>query len=437
MNRTLPNILFICIIFMLATAFPLSTDILSINLSQKIVENPPDDVVLETYFNTLAPESADSLSNALLTFSIKSSAVVSNETLSRYQLDVIKNNVTVDQYSLNTLSASIQPETDNTFKVQIDKADLLNGLDPGYYRLRLTEDEKPIDYTWFASNMTFDKTLLATSNTLGANQLSFTLFYPDASYEVTLPITRHVPRPDNRWRALYTALVNGPKSELGLYETAPVIPYAPNIRLGQNKAFVYMYRTNLVDFESRFPLALESITRTFMTLGPLDGVQFLVDDVSNQTIYGADLTGAYTYSLNNQVYLVYSKDSDYMLFYPVPLTDQALESKLTEAYKILKGEKSTPSQSSNTVQVMPDEIDLLDYSLNGTVLTLNFNEAFKSSLSQQTAYQEMMVKSILYTFCSLDEVDSMIIQVDSTPYSDGVFDFNTPLKPDLYFNMEP
>jgi hypothetical protein len=198
-----------------------------------------------------------------------------------------------------------------------------------------------------------------------------------------------------------------------------------------------MYLTNLVDFESRFPLALESITRTFMTLGPLDGVQFLVDDVSNQTIYGADLTGAYTYSLNNQVYLVYSKDSDYMLFYPVPLTDQALESKLTEAYKILKGEKSTPSQSSNTVQVMPDEIDLLDYSLNGTVLTLNFNEAFKSSLSQQPAYQEMMVKSILYTFCSLDEVDSMIIQVDSTPYSDGVFDFNTPLKPDLYFNMEP
>ena len=437
MNRTLPNILFICIVFMLATAFPLSTDILSINLSQKIVENPTDDVVLETYFNTLSPEAADRFSNAFLTFSIKSSTVVSNETLNRYQLDVIKNNVTVAQYSLNNISAIIQPETENTFKVQVDKSDLLTGLDPGYYQLRLTEEEKSIDYTWFASNMTFDKTLLATSNTIGANQLNFTLFYPDASYEVTVPVTRQISRPDNRWRALYTALVNGPKSGLGLFETAPIIPYAPNIRLGQNKAFVYMYRTNLVDFESRFPLALESITRTFMTLGPLEGVQFLVDDVSNQTLYGADLTSSYTYSLSNQAYLVYSKDSEYMLFHPVPLSEQALESKLIEAYKMLKGEKTSPLQSSNTVQVMPDEIDLLNYSLNDTILTLNFSEAFSSSLSQQPVYQHMMVKSILYTFCSLDEVDSVIIQVDSTPYSDGTFDFNTPLKPDLYFNMEP
>ena len=437
MNRTLPNILFIWIVFMLATAFPLSTDILSINLSQKIVENPPDDVVLETYFKTIVPEVADRFSDPIMAFSIKSSSVISNESLTRYRIDVIGQNETVNQFNLNTVNATILPDVDNTYTVQIDKASLLNDLKPGYYTLRLTEDEQVIDYHWFASSIAFDKTLLATTNTLDANQLSFTLFFPDAAYEVTVPVTRHVPKPDNRWRALYTALVNGPKEGLGLYETAPVIPYAPNIRLGQNKSFVYMYRSNLIDFETRFPLALESITRTFMTLGPLEGVQFLVDDVSKQIVFDADLSMPYTYSLNNQVYMVYSNDSEYMMFHPIPLTESALESKLTEAYKTLKGEKTSSLQSDNTLQVIPNEVQLLDYTLNDTVLTLNFNEAFGTALSHQPVYQEMMIKSILYTFCSLDEVTAVIVQVDSKPYTDDVFDFTSPLKPDIYFNMEP
>jgi spore germination protein GerM len=437
-HRTLPNILFILILFILATAFPLSTDILSLNLSQKIVDKPVEELQVVPELSTVIPTDSDSLLNAFMTFDIKSTSTAFPVAfLDAYAIDVIKNDVVIATKPLSELNYDLLDNTQNTKTVKVSKAEILEGLTAGYYTQTLKADDRVFDYNWYSSNLVYDKTLLKTSNTINKGQTSITLFFPTNDYKNVVPITRHIASPTNRWRTLYTLLANGPKAGLGLYETIPVIPYSPNIRIGNNVANIYLYSKDLANFDGRFDVITEAITRTFMTLGPLDGVSYLVDDSKAASYSGVDLTKTYQLSFTNNAFIGYSHGTTHMMLMPLTLQTATLDERVREAWAIMQFKTGDSELSVDRIQSIPDEVMLIDYTLDGTALTLNVSSNLQSIYNNSTLYNDLLVKSILYTYMSFPEVETVKIMVDGAPFAAEGYDFTQPLKPDPYINMEP
>ena len=438
MHRTLPNILFILILFILATAFPLSTDILSLNLSQKIVDKPVEDILIDPELSTVLPTESDSLLNAFMTFDIESStSVFPDSFLKAYTIDVVSKDAVVASKPLSELNYEVLDNTQNMKTVKISKSEILEGLALGYYTQTLKADDKAFEYTWYGSNLVYDKTLLKTSNTLNKGQTSLMLFFPTSDYKNVIPVTRHVATPTNRWRSLYTLLTNGPKTGLGLYETAPVIPYSPNIRIANNVANIYLYSKDLANYEGKFPVITEAITRTFMTLGPLEGVSYLVDDSKAAPFSGIDLAKTYQQSLLNNAFIGYSHDTPQMLLMPLSLQTTTLDERIREAWDFMQLNTDTSRLTADMIQSIPDEITLVDYTLDATALTLNVSSSLQTIYDSGTIYNDLLLKSILYTYMSFPEVETVKIMVDGKPLIAEGYDFTQPLKPDPYINMEP
>ncbi len=435
LHRILPNILFIVIIFILATAFPLSTDILSLDLSQQIVDKPVEEVKITPVLSTVIPDLQDSILNQELYFDIKSTTnVFPSDLLSSYSIDVFSTTTKVASIPLSELTSAKVSDVDHQKRISISKADLLEGLDNGYYVFKLNDAEKTYDFTWYATNLTYTKTLLKTSSKISTGNLGLILYYPTSDYKHLVPISRIIKTPDNRWRTVYTALVNGPKAGLGLYETAPNIPYAPNIKISKGIASVYMYSANIAGFEDKFPLVIESISKTFMTLGPLDGVKFLLDDSSNKIVSGVDLKNTFITGQEKSAYVGYSKDSDYMMFLPIKLTSATFDDQINEIISTLKGHTAL---TDNMFSVLPEEVSLQGYTLTGSNLQLNFSANIESVLKAYPEYETLMYKALIYSCTSLDGVTTIQILSNGVPISNALIDFSTPVSADKYLNLEP
>lgn len=433
-HRILPNLLFVLIIFILATAFPLSTDILTLNLSQQIIDQPVDEVTPVTQLTLKLTPTEDTILNESITFSIENThSEFPEDYLAHYTLQITKPGETdaVITYEVSDLTVDTTEPSPNQRDITIKKSHLLEGLPEGYYHIQLMDATVVQEMNWFASNMTYEKQLLATSNTPVNNQMAFTLFYPTEDYQLTVPITRFVPLPENRWRALYTQLTNGPAESLGLTKLKPAIPYTPNIRIASQKANIYLYEANLLGFDQSLSTIFESISKSFMTLGPLDGVNFYVNDKNQGTIDGVDLSTTYTYNRLNEVYLGYSNLSDYMLLFPVALIEESFDARISEIVTRLKNPNHI---DTHVFPTLPGDVELLAYQLEGDILTITLSEAFSNSLLMPDAYVDLMIKSMLYSFTSLPEVQAVQFK---GAFSHPSYDFSAPLSPDLYFNLEP
>lgn len=437
-HRTLPNILFILILFFLATAFPLSVDILSLDLSQKIVDKPVEDIVIDPELTTLMPTTIDSIVNETITFDIESSTnAFPTDYLSAYTIQISHQGEILKTVPVNSLSAEVVDASVKSKTITVSKTDLLEGLSPGYYTCDLVFEDQAFDYHWYISNQVYDKTLLKTTNQIGAKQLSLTVFYPTYDYKNVVPITRHETAGTNRWRTLYSALFNGPKAGLGLYEGVPGVPRSPNIQISKNIASIYIYSKDLTGFEEKFPVVVDSLTKTFMSQGMLEGVKFLVDDSTNNTTLGVDLTKTYTQSTLNNAYTGYSHASQQMMLMPLSLTTTVFDDRVKEAWEVLKHNGSKSLYTADMIQSVPSEIELIDFKLDGTILTLNLTPSIVNLLDATPEYKDLMFKSILYTYVSFPEVETVQIITNGAPLISGTYDFTGPIKPDLYFNMQP
>ena len=438
MHRILPNILFIVIIFILATALPLTTDILDLNLSQKIVDKPVEEIKIDPELSLILPETPDSMSNSFLTFDFESNTTVFPETfLDAYEIIILKNDTIIAKKGISEIKYELVDTSTNIKTVKIDKLSLMEGLDPAYYTFNLKSTEETFKYSWYASNLTYDKVLLKTTAQIPAKKIALTLFFPTFNYNDTVQVTRIVDVSKNRFRTLYTALYNGPRKGLGLYETAPVIPSSPNIKLSKNQANIYMYTKNLKDFEDRFPLATKAIAKTFMTFDSLEGVNFIVDNKQSGTVMGVDISKTFTDSIQNSGYIGYSHGTTNLFLMPIPLKSVTLDEKINEAWQLLKLNSETELFSADMIPTIPTEVELINYKVQGNIIELNVSKSAATLLKAYPEYELLFVKSLLYTFTSFPEIDTLQLKVDGNPWISSGFDFTTPLKPDPYFNLEP
>ncbi|HZJ76975.1 MAG TPA: GerMN domain-containing protein, partial [Oscillospiraceae bacterium] len=87
--------------------------------------------------------------------------------------------------------------------------------------------------------------------------------------------------------------------------------------------------------------------------------------------------------------------------------------------------------------VVPDNIELLDYDIDDSVLTLIFNEDFIGPYKDNPDRHKIMVDGIIFTFMSLENVDSIKIKIRPGSKDSGNkqflnYDFTMP----VYINPE-
>ncbi len=439
------NIMFILIIFVLATSLPLSTDILTLNLSQPIIENPDESPVVVVSDITIKSSSDYMITDGNLSFSlISSTEQFPKDLLSHFTLNLIGNKSQGSTLPLDQV-AQLSPNSVGTAReYTVDLSSVLESLPKDYYIVQIAPDKDyaPTQNSESLEHMvsTYDFGFIynGTSNVLPSGVIGMTLYYPTPDYEMLVPVTRVVPTPDNRWRSLYTQLAGGSKPGLGLIEGEQVIPHSPNIRISNGIANVYLYSQSLTGFEDKFSVITESIAQSMLSLGFISDVNFLVNDSDTGSFGDVDLSKSYANGNSVIGYVGYNSDSEYAFLMPLTKMvgpDVQLPDRINEIWNILKFNDSEITYSEEWIQLVPPQVEMIDFNLEGDLLTLNLNEVFNTITTTESVESKMLIDSLIYSFTSITEVNRIKITVDgNTPTNP---ELATELVPPPYINMEP
>jgi spore germination protein GerM len=262
-----------------------------------------------------------------------------------------------------------------------------------------------------------------------------------------VPISTRVAYPENRSRTLFKTLYAGPIEALGLL-SGPTIPYASRIYISNGVASIYIYSPEQTGYEDHFERVTESITNSMTSLSFITSVKFYIDNKNDTPFGNVDLQADYAPTKTNVAYLNYSLDSEYSMMLPLPLdsfeaTGDTVYNRILAA---LKGALSyTDGEHIEGISPsLPAQLTLLNTSLSDTsLLTLNFSSECLGCLDSldaeiASAAAQRAVDSIVYSYCSLEDVSAVQILIDGQSVSDfyGV-DLSEPLQPALYINMDP
>jgi len=125
---------------------------------------------------------------------------------------------------------------------------------------------------------------------------------------------------------------------------------------------------------------------------------------------------------------------------PVPFSmfrSQYNDDNISAIFDTMKFKAIPEIYNSKVHPIVPNEVELLDYSINNGMLTLTFNQAFEKAYENNEHLRQMMIDGIVFTFTSLEDVDYISIQVkldssDSNIQEIVNYDFDMP----VYINPE-
>lgn len=450
------NLLFVLIIFMLATALPLSTDILSLNFSEKIVDVPTDTVTPIDITYHLSSDEVGMLVDTVNIIFTASDGVADASALSDYTLVVSGNKGYQNTLSLDDLYLSAQYVENGRLHIAFSPASMLSSLPQDYYRFMVKPSDESEDVSFesglsgdsevlsfYATNYAFDEGIsyLGTSNATRTGYTNMTVYYPNKDYTQLIPVTRQVVTPDNRWRSMYSLLFNGPASGLGLLEGVQIIPHSPNIQIVNKIAGIYLYADQVAEYEDRFPVVAAAISKSMLSMGYIDGVRFYIDNAGIGTFGGVDLETVYTRDSALTAYVGFQgAGSDVLMLAPIEYTaeTQVGTDAIDTLWTVLTTLGDQGQQDSELIQLVPPTLSLLDYTLENGVLTVNFNDVFNHYYEASPILRTLFIDSLLYSFTSLPDVNTVQFNVDGQPAQ--AFDaylFDTPLSPKAYLNFAP
>jgi spore germination protein GerM len=448
MLKFFTNLIFIIMLFFFLSGMPMNMEILDINPFQPVIETP---TITEKPVQFTLDDSIeiDPVNPQRMTFDILASDIAqpTDSFLNTIQVTINSPAKSPAVLKLSELNYTISA-TDDPLKtsIVINLGEIPNALSPGYYQVDASSSET-VKATANFSVLNFDKTYLTTSDSEQSGRLSMTLYFPTDDYKHLVPISTRVAYPENRSRTLFKALHAGPTEMLGLLP-GPTIPYASRIYISNGVASIYIYSPEQIGYEDRFERATESIINSMTSLPFISSVKFYIDNKDDDAFGNVDLKALYEPTKSNVAYLNYSLNSDYSMMLPISV--DAFEISDDSAYQrmltILKGALPLDDQAmtDGLSPSVPAQVSLLgtDLAEDGN-LTLDFSDAFEScfdSLSDEVASSaaQRMIDSIIYSYCSLENVQTLRIIVNHQTIDDfyGI-DISEPFAQPLYINMDP
>jgi len=450
MLKFLTNTLFIIILFVLLSGMPVNTDIMSVSVFNPVVE--PMITEAPTAQNFKLSDTVEINAYNPETLSIAVTGDVNDFTdfsFSNLEIKITTENGYNELINADTLNPIWAENSNSNERIaSFDLSKLKPLLSEDLYSLTIYSNLDNIsgqsEGTFYIS--TLNKVFLKSSEQVISGKLYMTLFYPTRDYNHLVPITQVVTYPENRTRTLYKALYAGPIDTLGLYTSNDgILPYAPRIYVKNGMASVYFNASELTDYTDHAPLILESITNTLSGLDFISEVNFYQNNTHSGLFGSEDLSKTYQPVSENLTYYGYSNASDYMMLIPIKSEILNTESVLARdtddimrTWKNLSSTHATLQVADGFFPTVPSNVYLKKYSFENGILTLDVSDTFLNSFKGSEEYNALMVESILYSFTSLRDIQSVKITVDDQPLVNFYgYNFSESQSPNAYINLAP
>ncbi|AOY74751.1 GerMN domain-containing protein [Clostridium formicaceticum] len=433
MFRSIKTILLFIIIFITASGMPLYADTSALSFSLPFTGSSKEITSFDTSITMLS--SSHPRLQVSLTANEKLLPLQFNEghpvEVFLYSEEKLIKNVAVEE-------VSIQHGKITTLEMDFPQSflDLPNGDYAFQVTLNVENLQAPITSTMLA--VTYDSafTYVKAPSVIDGNQTSLTLYFPDNNMDNLIPITRLIPYTRTPLRATIDELIKGPNPALGLPDVSP-IPPVQRLSLNRKIANVYLPKDIGVydEYASSAIIAVNSFVNSLTAIDGVDGVQFYFNNrILADGFHGMVMNEPISAPKGLQLYAGYRTTTNRILL--TPLNSSIEDHSIETIFNALKY-SDNPLLYNYTLQPpVPEDVMLLDYSIDGNTLRLKFNDAF----AMEDAPRNLMIDAIVYTFTSLEGIDAIEFQVENLSStlsnSSEALILNKPFFPSSYINPE-
>ncbi|WZL72085.1 GerMN domain-containing protein [Clostridiaceae bacterium 35-E11] len=278
-------------------------------------------------------------------------------------------------------------------------------------------------------------TYIPTVNETARGMMGLTLFFPDKTNPQDLiPVTRFV---KNTRTPLRTVIHHLHEGALGL--TSPV-PNISKLQVQNNMVIVHLpvtlnqYNENALSGK----VILQSLVYSLTSVSGIDQVKFLVDGKESDNLFG-DYSTKTIFTPNDQprAYLGLNHNNKRVLLVPKKIDSVPTAHTIENMIHSLQTTKISNTSLNHLIATIPSNVALIDFSHKGSLLELNFNQAFLQAYVDRADLQAMMIDSILLSFTSMKDIESVQILVDNQPVQSlGNIDLSVPLNKPKFTNPE-
>lgn len=333
---------------------------------------------------------------------------------------------------------------DNQLKYSFDISQENLRLDNGNYILKIySTGEMFNDLSPYEISVTYlgKFTYIPARNNVEDGHMYLTLYFPDKNAEYLVPISRKVPYTNKTIGASIDNLHLGPDSSLGLASGSPIPPVS---RKWIRKKTAYLdLPKDLGEYNQGSAQAIctvYSFANTLTNLNGVDKIKFLQGGKKvEDAFHGLDVNDGFEKNNSAKIYLGLQTNTQRLLLTPIEIHDENKE--VNHLVPIIFDSLKTGTVNSNhhksLMKIIPQNVELLNFDYNDSLLTLNLNSNFQKIYSEKIDAQNALLDSILYSFTSIPNVDKVWIKVNNaTINSFGGIDISKPLAAPKFINPE-
>ncbi|MCK9267905.1 MAG: GerMN domain-containing protein, partial [Alkaliphilus sp.] len=312
-----------------------------------------------------------------------------------------------------------------TFEFEQEKLDLPDGS----YDLRIMPNikDKEMEITDCEFNIDFNTrgNYIQAISAVKDREMALTLYFPDNEFNHLIPITRIVKSNTYPLTTTIRNIEQGPDNSLGLPAISP-IPSGGSAGQVGDTAHVKLPR-NIEEFgygSTKATIAINSFVRSLTSVDGISKVQFrLTGGHLNDPFHGMDMDEPFFPPKNTEIYTTYITDTDRFLLQPIPFdmfnTQYDKNNSIEAIFGAMKFKAMPEIYNAKRHPLVPDNVELLDHNINNRILTLIFNEEFIKAHENNQNRHKMMVDGIIFTFMSLENVDSVDIKIKPDSVNSG------------------
>lgn len=418
MVKFVANFLFILILFIMATALPLSMDIFSLDLSPVIVNEPTDqDKTFQLTQYTLEVASVD-----------KKNIHIKVSTSKGIVDDYWEDNLTLkaigakgENFVFKELSLESAPDMPNTFILNLGV--LLKEKPSDYYTLTFETDPSvdnikingtnEMAYAHLNPNLKYTYSIPELQKPLSR----IVFFYPSEDLTQLIPITKDLNVDSNYWRLLYDYHSSKVPEGLGLKSPTLVLP-SPNIQLKDKIAYIYHYEADLKGREKEVALSHEAAAKTYLANSTFKAVQFLYNGTSRSNFGEVDWSKPYLREDTPKVYFGFEAPNNRLLLEPLTLKTLEVpvnENGLKTIWDTLIFKNKDVTYSSKWLALMPSDLTLNGLKLEQGILSLDFTKSLEAFAKDSPELFKAFVDCVVLSYRSIPTISGLKFTVDGQP----------------------
>lgn len=435
------NLLLIIIIVFSLSIIPINYDLINLDIDKQPAEETetktkatydidlPKEINNQTFQIKVSTNKKDKLENLLKNLNLKIS--LNDFTDKNYKLDDLKVDKTLEQNTTDNEEVIYNLTYDFNLDNLINKS--------GIYTLNLS-----VENEFFNKKIAGEILKLKNSSYIGSsdenpeNKLYAKGYYPDKNALYLIPINR--PIVDNRSRYIRNSmneLLNPLDKKYGL-NTTKFAPRIQNIFISLSQEIAYL-DFNIEDVKpfnqgsTASMIATNSIIKTIGKFDTVKKVKFNINNYNEEVYFhGMDISKPFEVKNLPKAFVALETETNKLFLNPIEINEESLNEKIKSIFANLQG-KNINFDSQN-IPTIPYSVKLKNYKFNDKNITLNLSKEFLNVFDNNTFYK-LMYESILYSFTSIEGINTVSIEIDSKEVTDFLnINISKPNKPNKYIN---